>query len=214
MKMVVFLGLMVFSIIASSDTIQQEIQKLINQHDDLYVLCKQDQHDEVDTGACSKTLKIFNELGSKGWCFGHDGQPNSEKDWEPCVKKESASSQPKSIDFDKAALAMYSNYIGYRNGVAAMYSVENECWNTARKSLQQLDQCSAYAITGGFIEASFAFKQRRSPVPNYQAQSIKKRIVENYLKSGFSEKDSELTRKYMGDNLNSILSGLMNAGMK
>ncbi len=103
-------------------------------------------------------------------------------------------------------------------GVDGMIRTENGCWasisgNTA--SNVDIESCAIYGISGTIIDATFARAQMRGLLPAYDPDALRERIFENAKKHGFSkEKTQEIIEKVGKQNIDKILAGLMNAGMR
>ncbi|WP_027159150.1 hypothetical protein [Methylobacter luteus] len=127
---------------------------------------------------------------------------------------ESVERYPDNVDFNAAALMMYSSYIGYQNGVAAMYDKEESCWKEIGSDLNHAKYCVAASLAGGIIEAGYARQEGRVSAPNYQPDAMKNRIVERMKQHGFSEDETNSARDYVGLNAMKVIAGLANAGMR
>lgn len=209
--------LFLFSTVAWSELPPPDIQRIINQTDEQYSNCRDGKGGtDPDTNPyCIKGRELFENLEKLGWCYGHEGQYGYEKSWEPCAKPADAKKEQQSkIDFDAIALAMYSTYMSYGNGVAAMIAEENKCWSSSKKNKDISGACSVSALTGAFIESAYAREQGRQPAPNYQGDVIRKRIFANFEKIGMSQDQADTSIKFATENVDKILTGLMNAGMQ
>jgi hypothetical protein len=61
-------------------------ENLIKQADKLNGQCRGGSDDNPATmRACDKRDKLVDELASKGWCYGHEGQAGYERQWEKCT---------------------------------------------------------------------------------------------------------------------------------
>lgn len=215
MRKVAAASLFLFSTMAWSELPPPDIQRVINQADEQYSNCRGGTGGtDPDTNPyCIKGRELFENLEKLGWCYGHEGQYGYEKTWEPCKKPvEISENQKIDIDFNSAALDMYSTYMSYGNGVAAMFSKENECWKDA-KTIAIANNCTGMTFAGAIIEAAFAREQGRSPAPNYQPQATKDRVIKQFEKHGFTEEQAMSALKYTVDNIGEVIGGLMNAGM-
>lgn len=128
-------------------------------------------------------------------------------------KKAIKNVQGNEVDFNSAALMMYSSYIGYQNGIAAMYDKEESCWKEIGSDINHAKYCATASLAGGFVEAGYARQEGRVSAPNYQPDAIKNRIVERMKQHGFSEDEINSARDYVGLNTVKIIVGLANAGM-
>lgn len=216
MDRVVTALLFFFSTMAWAELPPPDIQRIINQADEQYSNCRGGTGGtDPDTNPyCIKARSLFDNLESLGWCYGHEDQYGYERTWEPCAKPETSNKEQKAeIDFDAIALAMYSTYMSYGNGVAAMSAEENKCWEASKKNKDIAGTCSVSAITGAFIEGSYAREQGRTAAPNYQGDVIRERVLANFKKIGLSQDQAKESIKFATDNIDKLLMGLMNAGM-
>ncbi len=103
-------------------------------------------------------------------------------------------------------------------GVDGMIRTENGCWqsiNNKNASSVNIESCAIYAISGTIIDATFARVQMRGLLPAYDPGTVRTRVFENSGKYGFSkEKTQEIIEKVGKQDIDKILLGLMNAGMR
>jgi hypothetical protein len=62
------------------------VAKLITREDDLNDKCRGGSGDNPSTQAiCDERDRLFSSIRAKGWCWGPDDQPESQKKWMPCA---------------------------------------------------------------------------------------------------------------------------------
>jgi hypothetical protein len=115
------------------------------------------------------------------------------------------------VDYDEAVNAMNAPYLAYGNGAYAMFNAEKECWDTISNATDA-ERCMAMLIAGSFIEAAWAQKQGRVPVPNYQGDAVTKRMDENLAKAKISEEEKQMARNNLKKNGNRIIPSMINVG--
>lgn len=120
---------------------------------------------------------------------------------------------PESIS--QIAGATFQNYqIG---NVNQMLAEENTCWDDASRENGSNKQtvvaaCASAAMSGAFIEATYARSQRRGSHPQYTGDAVRARILK---KSGLSEAETQrILETTVEPNVPAILAGLKGAGMR
>lgn len=111
--------------------------------------------------------------------------------------------------------ATFQNYqIG---NVNQMLAEENTCWDDASREKGSNKQtivaaCASAAMSGAFIEATYARSQRRGSHPQYTGDAVRARILK---KSGLSEAETQrILETTVEPNVPAILAGLKGAGMR
>jgi hypothetical protein len=62
-----------------------EVAQLITREEVVNDTCRGGSGDEPATvKACEIRDSLFKQIEAHGWCWGHEGQAEYEKDWEPC----------------------------------------------------------------------------------------------------------------------------------
>lgn len=120
---------------------------------------------------------------------------------------------------EKAAQMAGEMYQAYRyGGVGEMLSLENSCWNALAKQQRPSDasatSCSVAALAGAFIEATYARKQMRGAVPAYNSESFRQRLIGNMAKAKINQDRAERILELTAAHQESVLAGLINAGMR
>jgi hypothetical protein len=115
------------------------------------------------------------------------------------------------VDYDEAVNAMNAPYLSYGNGAYAMFKAENECWESIGNATDA-ERCMAMLMAGAFIEAAWAQKQGRVPVPNYQGDAATKRMEENLAKAKIPEEEKQMARNNFKKNGNRIIPSMINVG--
>ncbi|MBL1262060.1 lysozyme inhibitor LprI family protein [Methylomicrobium sp. RS1] len=115
------------------------------------------------------------------------------------------------VDYDDAVNAMNAPYLAYGNGAYAMFKAENECWESIGNATDA-ERCMAMLMAGAFIEAAWAQKQGRVPVPNYQGDAATKRMEENLAKAKIPEEEKQMARNNFKKNGNRIIPSMINVG--
>ena len=90
-----------------------------------------------------------------------------------------------------------SMYKAYQSGgVNNMYNQELKCWKDASKTKRadkvKVETCMTMAISGAFVEASYARQQMRGSVPQYTVNEVNKRIEKS---SRMTENELEALRE-------------------
>ncbi len=57
-----------------------DVKKMMDEYDDLNKACKTGNF----ASACEQQVLVGNEITSKGWCFGEEGQNEADKKWHEC----------------------------------------------------------------------------------------------------------------------------------
>lgn len=95
MKKILFLILLISPLLTNAAA----EENLIKQADKLNDQCRGGSGDNPATiKACDKRDKLFDELASKGWCYGHEGQAGYERQWEKCAAPQSTQQPPNDAD--------------------------------------------------------------------------------------------------------------------
>lgn len=121
------------------------------------------------------------------------------------------------VSVEKASQMAGEMYQAYRyGGISEMLSLENTCWRAfARKpSDAGATSCSVTALAGAFVEASYARQQRRVPAPAYNGDGVRQRLIGNMAKAGIKEDHAQIILERAGVHQESVLLGLINAGMR
>ena len=110
-------------------------------------------------------------------------------------------------------------YEAYRyGGVGEMLAMENACWHSLAKQKKPTDasavSCAVSALAGGFVEAAYARQQKRGPAPAYNPSLLRKRLVGNMEKARINEDRAQRILELVTLHQESVLVGLMNAGMR
>lgn len=67
----------------------EEIKQLIAKLEPLDDRCRGASGDDPKTmAACDQREEFVEALTTRGWCYGHEPQPMSDRDWEPCREGE------------------------------------------------------------------------------------------------------------------------------
>lgn len=70
-------------------TAPEEIKQLIAKVEPLNDRCRGGSGDDPRTmAACDQREEFVEALRARGWCYGHEPQPMSDRDWEPCHEGE------------------------------------------------------------------------------------------------------------------------------
>ena len=101
-------------------------------------------------------------------------------------------------------------------GIDGMFNLEKSCWNSANSGNEHsIAICAVQAFTGGMIDATFARTQMRGAMPDYEPQTIRRRVINKSVERGLTnERASDLIAVSVGSNIDLMLSGLMKAGMR
>ena len=71
------------------------IAQLVAQEAVLNDRCRGGSGDDDATGkACAARDMIFKQIEAEGWCWGHDGQAEADRDWEPCPGSSAKTENP------------------------------------------------------------------------------------------------------------------------
>lgn len=104
-------------------------------------------------------------------------------------------------------------------GPGHMLRAENECWKAFAKDKARSEHgaasCSLSALSGAFIEASYARQNARPSAPAYTGPAIRARIVKNLSQLGVSEqRTDEILSRSVSPRIEDVTLGLANAGMR
>lgn len=107
----------------------------------------------------------------------------------------------------------------YEGGPALMFRTENQCWLDVPSREPERSAvaaaCALATTAGAMIEAAYAQQEGRMPVLNYNAGMSTDRAKGKMKATGLS--DAEIATIYaetVGPNMDMLLFGLMNAGMR
>lgn len=123
------------------------------------------------------------------------------------------------VSDENAANIAGKMYKAYRYGsVGEMLATENACWRTLAEQNKPTDtsavSCAVSALAGAFVEAAYARKQMRGPTPAYNSSQFRQRLVDNMAKAGINEGRAQRILVLATAHTESVLVGLMNAGMR
>lgn len=135
------------------------------------------------------------------------------------AEKQKAEIAASGVSPEKASAMAGEMYQAYRyGGVGEMLSMENACWSALAKQKRINEagatSCSIVALSGAFVEASYARQQRRSSAPAYNQNLFRARLLENIEKVGIKEDRAQRVIELSVAHQSSVLVGLTNAGMR
>lgn len=111
-------------------------------------------------------------------------------------------------------------FMMYRaGGPGHMLRAESECWKAFAKDKARSEygaaSCALSALSGAFIESSYARQNARPSAPAYTGPAIRARIVKNLSQLGVSEqRTDEILSRSVSPRIEDVTLGLANAGMR
>ena len=81
---------------AAPDTGSEDVASLIAEEEKLNGECRGSSGDDHATSkkVCDERDVIFGRIRAKNWCWGHDGQAEADRDWEPCPDSSAKTENP------------------------------------------------------------------------------------------------------------------------
>ena len=99
---------------------------------------------------------------------------------------------------------------------AGVLALERNCWKSAKKSeaVSASIQCGTYLLAGGVIDQAMQREEMRGAMPDFDPNDQRRRFLIQTKILGLSEEQASSSLQALVGSMDSVLAGLMQAGMR